>query len=80
MVATQRETAVIKAEIEQARDQLASTIDQLATRLAPQRLVEDTKSAIMAKLSTPTAKKVLAGGGIVVTLILVRNYRRSHRQ
>lgn len=78
-MATQRDAQVIKAEIEQARDQLALTVDQLATRLAPERLVDQTKSAIVAKLSTPTAKKVIAGGAVVITIIVVRNYRRSHR-
>jgi len=77
---SQRDAAQIKAEIEQARDQLALTVDQLATRLAPARLVEDTKSAVMARLASPTGKKVAAAGGVVVTIILVRNYRRSHRR
>lgn len=78
-VATQRDAAVIKAEIEQARDQLAVTVDQLATRLAPQRLIENTKASIMAKINSPTGKKVIAGTGVVVTIIVVRNFRRSHR-
>jgi len=80
VTATQRDAQLIRAEIEQARDQLALTVDQLATRLAPARLVDQTKEAIRAKLTSPTGKKVLAGGGVIVTLIVIRNIRRSHRR
>jgi hypothetical protein len=36
VVAVERDVTQIRTEIEQARDQLAVTVDQLADRLAPQ--------------------------------------------
>ncbi len=69
--------AVIKAEIEQARDQLAASVDQLADRLAPSRLTEQAKSSVIAKVTSPTGKAVIGGAAVLLTLLVVRNLRRS---
>jgi hypothetical protein len=79
MVATQRDASTIRAEIEQARDQLAVTVDQLADRLAPQRLVDDVKTTLKQKAMTPQGKAVLGGGGLLLSLLMIRNLRRSRR-
>jgi hypothetical protein len=79
MVATQRDTDEIRAEIERARDQLALTVDQLADRLAPQRLADQVKAAVKAKISSPTGKAVIGGSAVLLTLIVIRNLRRSRR-
>jgi Protein of unknown function (DUF3618) len=78
-VATQRDASTIRAEIEQARDQLAVTVDQLADRLAPKRLVDDVKTTLKQKAMTPQGKAVLAGGGLLLSVLMIRNLRRSRR-
>jgi len=79
VVAAQRDTHVIRTEIEQARDQLATTVDQLADRLAPRRLADEVKASIKAKLSTPTGMAVVGGTTLLVTVLVIRNLRRSRR-
>jgi F0F1-type ATP synthase membrane subunit b/b' len=79
-VATQRDASEIRREIEQARDQLAGTVDQLADRLAPKRLVEDAKTTLKEKALTPQGKAVLGGTGLLLGLLLIRNLRRSRRE
>jgi hypothetical protein len=78
-VAVQRDTEQIRAEIEQARDQLAVTVDQLAERLAPQRLVDRFKAAAKAKAMSPAGKAVIGGSAVLLTVMVVRNLRRSRR-
>jgi hypothetical protein len=78
-VATQRDASEIRAEIEQARDQLAVTVDQIAVRLAPKRLVDDVKTSIMQKAMTPEGKAVIGGAGLLLSVLMIRNLRRSRR-
>jgi F0F1-type ATP synthase membrane subunit b/b' len=78
-VATQRDASEIRAEIEQARDQLATTVDQLAERLAPKRLIDDVKTTLKEKAMTPQGKAVLGGAGLLLTVLMIRNLRRSRR-
>jgi hypothetical protein len=42
-----RDPEVIKAEIDQARDRLAVTVDSLAERANPQRIADDVKAAVL---------------------------------
>jgi hypothetical protein len=79
MVATQREASEIRAEIEQARDQLAITVDQLAERLAPKRIVDDVKTTLKQKALTPQGKAVIGGAGLLLSVLMIRNLRRSRR-
>lgn len=78
-MATQRDASEIRAEIEKARDQLAGTVDQLAVRLAPQRLADDLKSKLKQKATSPAGKAVLAGTGLLLTVLVIRNLRHSRR-
>ena len=78
-MATQRDASVIRSEIEQARDQLATTVDQLAERLAPKRLVDDVKTTLKEKALTPQGKAVLGGAGLLLSVLMIRNLRRSRR-
>jgi F0F1-type ATP synthase membrane subunit b/b' len=78
-VATQREAAVIRAEIEGARDKLAVSVDQLATRLAPATLMDNAKTSAKQKAMSPVGKAVIAGTGVLLTLLVIRNLRRSRR-
>jgi F0F1-type ATP synthase membrane subunit b/b' len=79
MVATQRDASEIRAEIEHARDQLAVTVDQLADRLAPKRLVDDVKTSVKQKALTPQGKAVIGGAGLLLSVLMIRNLRRSRR-
>jgi Protein of unknown function (DUF3618) len=79
MVASQRDASDIRAEIEQARDQLAIAVDQLADRLAPKRLVDDAKTTLKQKAATPQGKAVIGGAGLLLSLLVIRNLRRSRR-
>lgn len=79
MLATQRNAVEIRAEIETARDKLAATVDQLTDRLAPARLVDEAKTNIKEKALSPTGKAVLGGAGVLLTLLIVRNLRKSRR-
>lgn len=78
-MATQREAAEIRAEIESARDRLAVSVDQLATRLAPAQLVDNVKTTAKQKAMTPAGKAVLGTAGVLLTLLVIRNLRRSRR-
>jgi len=75
----ERDAAQIRVEIEQARTELASSVDQLTERLAPQRLVDQTKATLKEKAMSPAGKAVLGGAAVLVTLLVVRNLRRSRR-
>lgn len=73
----EREAAEIRIELDQARDKLATSVDQLADRLAPKRLADEAKANVMAKVSSPVGIAVLGGAGLLLTLLMVRNLRRS---
>lgn len=71
-----RDPDTIKRDIDQARDQLAATVDSLAERANPSRLAEDAKAGVIRFVKTPVVAASLAGVGVVVLLVLVRNARR----
>lgn len=72
----------IQRDIERTRRQLASTLDELATRTKPQNLVNDAKREATAKVRDPQVQKVLAGVGVAVAGIIafavLRNRKRSN--
>lgn len=70
-----RDTDSIEREIERARDQLASTLDELSVRANPKRLVEDVKTGLRAKLDEPAVRAALAGAGVLVLVLVVRAVR-----
>jgi hypothetical protein len=78
-VASQRGPEQIKADIEQARTQLASAVDQLADRLAPKRLAAEAQESAKEKVNSPTGRAVIGGVAVLIVVILVRNFRKSHR-
>lgn len=75
----QRDAAEIRAEIESARDKLAVTVDQLSDRLAPARLMDQAKATVKQKALSPAGKAVIGGAGVLLTLLVIRNLRRSRR-
>lgn len=66
-----RDPESIKRDIDQARDQLALTVDSLAERANPQRLADDFKSAVVGFLKKPAVTASLAGAGALVVLVVV---------
>lgn len=66
-----RDPESIKRDIDQARDQLASTVDLLAERANPQRLADDAKARVLAFV-----KKPVVVGSVVGTVVLVLVIRR----
>lgn len=71
-----RDTEAIERDIENARNQLAQTLDVLAVRTNPKRLVETTKQSVLVKLNEPAVKAALAGVGAVVGLLVLRKIFR----
>ncbi|NKY53052.1 DUF3618 domain-containing protein [Nocardia vermiculata] len=72
-----RDTEHIEREIEAARNRLASTLDELAVRADPQRIADNTKQVVVAKVSEPKVKYSLIGAGALVgVLVLVKIFRR----
>lgn len=71
-----RDPEVIKAEIDQARDRLALTVDSLAERANPQRLADDLKAAVLRFVKQPAVTAALAGIGVVTVVVVIRRARR----
>ena len=71
-----RDPDTIKQDIDQARDQLALTVDSLAERANPQRLANDLKAGVVRFLKKPAVAISLAGVGTLVLVVVVRRARR----
>lgn len=72
-----RDPDTIKAEIDQARDQLALTVDSLTERANPRRLADDLKAGLLGFVKKPPVAISLAGVGTVVIVLVVRRIRRG---
>jgi hypothetical protein len=70
-----RDPDTIKRDIDQARDQLASTVDALAVRANPRRIADDVKAAAIDFVKKPAVAASLAGLGAVVLVVLVKRAR-----
>jgi hypothetical protein len=62
----------IQRDIEASRAALAHTVDEIAYRTNPKRVVENTKTSLKAKAQTPEGKAVLYGVGAVVAVLVLR--------
>jgi hypothetical protein len=71
-----RDPDTIKRDIDQARDRLALTVDNLAERANPQRIANDMKASLMRLVKKPVVVVSLAGAGALVIVIAVRRSRR----
>ena len=70
-----RNPDTIKQEIDQARDQLASTVDSLAVRANPRRLADDVKARAIAFVKKPAVAISLAGIAALAAALAVRKIR-----
>lgn len=71
-----RDPETIQREIEQARDALADTLDQLGERANPQRLADTARSRVEHQLADPRVKYALIGAGALVGLLVLRKLLR----
>ena len=71
-----RDPEAIKQDIDQARDQLAVTVDSLAERANPQRIANDVKAGVVRFVKKPAVAMSLAGMGVVLVALFVRKLRR----
>jgi hypothetical protein len=71
-----RDPDTIKRDIDQARDQLASTVDSLAQRANPRRVADDVKAGVVRFVKKPAVAVSLAGVGALILALLVRRIRR----
>ena len=71
-----RDPDTIQRDIEQARDALASTLDQLSTKANPKKLVDDATTSVKSKFNDPKVKAVLIGVGVLVAVVVVRRIFR----
>jgi hypothetical protein len=67
-----RDPDTIQREIEQARDALASTLDELGTKANPKRLVDGAKTSARSTLSSPAVKFSLIGVAALLLLFVLR--------
>jgi hypothetical protein len=72
----ERDPDSIKQDINQARDQLASTVDALAERANPRRLADDAKAGVVEFVKKPVVAVSLAGIGTLVVVLVIRRIRR----
>lgn len=70
----------IQRDIERTRRQLASTLDELATRTKPQNLAADAQREVKTKMQDPQIQKILAGVGAAVVGLVVVSVLRSRKR
>jgi hypothetical protein len=71
-----RDPDTIKRDIDQARDQLAATVDTLAERANPRRLADDLKAGLVRFVKKPAVAVSLAGVGVLVVVVTVRRIKK----
>ena len=77
-MADERTPTEIQREIEQARGQLASSLDQLAEQTSPKRLANQAKQSLIERATSPQGKKVIAGSvALVVGILALSRIRRA---
>ena len=70
-----RDPDTIKQEIDQARDQLASTVDSLAERANPRRIADDVKARVIDFVKKPVVTVSLVGFGAFAAVLVIRKIR-----
>ena len=71
-----RDPDTIKQDIDQARDQLALTVDSLSERASPRRIADDVKSGLVRVVKKPPVAISLAGIGALLVVLFIRKIRR----
>ena len=71
-----RDAETIQAEIERARDSLATAVDELTTRANPRRMVEQGRETVSLTLADPKVKYSLIAVGALIALVVIRRLFR----
>lgn len=66
----------IQRDIERARAQLATSVDELAYRTNPKRVRENIKQTLLEKARTPQGQAVIGGAVLIVGIVIVRRIRK----
>jgi Protein of unknown function (DUF3618) len=74
-----RDPEMIQREIEQTRDRLAGTFDDIADRLSPPRLASAGRERLLAAASSPPGIAVLGGVALLTALFVARRVRNRRR-
>ncbi len=74
---TDRDPDAIKADIDEARNRLALTVDSLTERANPQRIADDIKAALLRFVKKPAVAATLAGVSVVTVVVVVRRIRNG---
>lgn len=72
----------IQREINNAREALAGTLDQLVERANPKRIVDNGKRSVRGFFESPKGKVVLAAAGGLVAMLIARRINlavKNHR-
>ncbi|MGI8695812.1 MAG: DUF3618 domain-containing protein [Mycobacteriales bacterium] len=70
-----RDPQVIEREIEQARDRLAATVEELSMRVAPETLTEKAKATLREKAQSPAGKAVIGVAAGLTFLLVIKRFR-----
>ena len=70
-----RDPDTIKSEIDEAREQLAVTVDSLAARANPRRVADDLKAGAIRIVTKPPVVISLAGVGVLFVVLTIRRIR-----
>jgi len=71
-----RDPDAIERDIEQARDALAATLDELTERANPKRFVESGKATVRQRFADPRVRYPLIGLAVIIMLLLLRRMFR----
>lgn len=71
-----RDPDAIERDIEQARDALAATLDELTDRTNPKRLVESGKESVRQRLADPRVRYPLIAVAVLIVLMMLRRVFR----
>ena len=71
-----RDPDTIKQEIDQAREQLAATVDSLAERANPRRLADYVKAKVIEFLNKPIVTVSLTGIGAAAVVVVIYRIRK----
>jgi len=71
-----RDPDAIERDIEQARDALAATLDELTDRTNPKRIVESGKASVKQRLADPRVRYPLVAVAVLIVVALLRRVFR----
>lgn len=72
----ERDAEQIQRDIERARVALGTAVDEIAYRTNPKRVADNAKTTLKQRAQTSQGKAVIAGAGVLLTLLIVRRVRR----